>query len=64
MPKKLKVPLESTIRVPKDLDREIEHEACRLDIFKYEMVQRAWEAYKAEIAISSKGRAKSAKGAK
>lgn len=43
--KKQKVPLEATIRVPKALDREIEAESYRLDLFKYEVVSRAWDAY-------------------
>lgn len=44
MPKK-KPSLDATIRVPKPFDREIEAEAYRLDIFKYEVVELAWEAY-------------------
>lgn len=43
--KKKKVPLEGFIRLPKPLDRLIEGEATRLDLFKYEIVERMWIAY-------------------
>lgn len=46
MPKKQKPSLDATIRVPKALDRQIEKESFDLDLFKYEIVQSAWEAYK------------------
>ncbi len=44
--KKPKIPLEGFIRVTKDLDREIEGEAYRRDLFKYQVVEAAWRVYK------------------
>lgn len=48
--KKAKIPLTGQVKLPEQLDREIDAERARLGIFKYEVVQLAWEAYKATTA--------------
>lgn len=50
--KKPKVPLSGSIRVPEELDTEIDTEATRLRLFKYELVQKMWEVYQAQVSGS------------
>ncbi len=44
--KKRKIPLEGFVRIPASLDKKIGQEAHDLDLFKYEVVEKAWNAYK------------------
>jgi len=46
--KKPKIPLTGQVRLPEELDRAIDMEASRLGLFKYEIVQDAWQAYLAK----------------
>lgn len=43
---KEKIPLTGIIRVPEEVNREIDAESARLGLYKYEMVQQVWEFYK------------------
>lgn len=45
--------LTGILRIPPETDREIDMEASRLGLFKYEVALRAWEAYKAAKAAAS-----------
>jgi hypothetical protein len=47
MPEKKRntVPLSGQIRLPEDLDRQIDMEASRLGCFKYDVVAAAWRVY-------------------
>jgi hypothetical protein len=44
--KRKKPPLPGQVRLPADVDREIDVEAGRLGLFKYELVTKLWKAYK------------------
>ena len=44
--KKKKVILSGQVRLPEELDREMDMERAKLGLFKYEVIERAWLAYK------------------
>jgi len=54
--KKAKIPLSGNIKIPESLDREIDIEAARLGVFKYELILAAWESYKKGLIISDNRR--------
>ncbi len=61
--KKAKIPLTGVVKIPEPIDREIDMEASRLGVFKYEVVLAAWSAYRNSlIAITGESVARADDG--